>query len=87
MHNSPPAHEEDPTKISPEEASSVVSAIVTAVTKGNGTKPDTTLYEAINPDALEDLYEHGRQKVTFEYANHKITIQPDKTVIASKLST
>ncbi|MFH5801963.1 HalOD1 output domain-containing protein [Haladaptatus sp. CMAA 1911] len=87
MHNSPPGQKGTPTRITPEEASSVVSAVVAAVTKDNGTKPETTLYEAIDPDALEDLYEHGRQKVTFEYADHKVTIHPDKTVVASKLST
>ncbi|SIR98930.1 hypothetical protein SAMN05421858_5027 [Haladaptatus litoreus] len=59
---------------------SVTAAVVTAVTEANGTKPATPLYEVIDPDALEDLYQHGSPEVSFEYIGYHITIHSDRTV-------
>ncbi|WP_266082019.1 HalOD1 output domain-containing protein [Haladaptatus caseinilyticus] len=67
------------------DAESITTAIVTAVTEANGTKPATPLYEAINPDALEELYEHGSPKVNFEYIGYRVTIHSDRTVSVSDL--
>ncbi|GAA0252712.1 hypothetical protein GCM10009000_081430 [Halobacterium noricense] len=50
-------------------------------------KPDTPLYEVIEPDALEALYEHGRQRVEFQYADYQVTVQPDQTILVSELNT
>jgi Halobacterial output domain 1 len=59
---------------------SITAAVVTAVTEANGTKPVTPLYEAIDPDALEALYQHGSPEVSFEYIGHRVTIHSDHTV-------
>ncbi|WP_435159224.1 HalOD1 output domain-containing protein [Haladaptatus sp. DFWS20] len=62
---------------------SITAAVVTAVTEVNGTKPATPLYEVIDPDALENLYQHGSPEVSFEYAGQTVTIHPDRTVTVS----
>ncbi len=54
--------------------------MVTAVTEANGTKPATPLYEAIDPDALEALYQHGSPEVNFEYIGYHVTVHSDRTV-------
>jgi Halobacterial output domain 1 len=59
---------------------SVTAAVVTAVTEANGTEPATPLYTAIDPDALEALYQHGSPKVSFEYIAYRVTIHSDRTV-------
>jgi Halobacterial output domain 1 len=65
----------------------ITTAVITAVTDANGTKPATPLYEAIDPDALEDLYHHASPKVSFEYAGYSVTIHTDRTVSVSELNT
>ncbi|WP_227380432.1 HalOD1 output domain-containing protein [Haladaptatus halobius] len=62
------------------DAESIVSAIVSAVTEVNDAKPATPLYEAINPDALESLFQHSSPKVSFEYIGYRVTIHPDRTI-------
>ena len=59
---------------------SITAAVVTAVTETNGTKPAAPLYEAIDPDALEALYQHGSPEVSFEYIGYHITVHSDRTV-------
>ncbi|MCO8245438.1 hypothetical protein NKF25_15355 [Haladaptatus sp. AB643] len=66
---------------------SITAAVVTAVTEANGTKPVTPLYEVIDPDALEDLYQHGSPKVSFEYIGFHVTIDSDHTVSVSAMDT
>ncbi|KZN22991.1 hypothetical protein A4G99_15800 [Haladaptatus sp. R4] len=61
--------------------------MVTAVTEANGTKPATLLYEVIDPDALEDLYQHGSPEVSFEYIGYHVTIHSDRTVSVSAMDT
>ncbi|GAA0238828.1 hypothetical protein GCM10009000_063010 [Halobacterium noricense] len=61
--------------------------MVTAVTKANGTEPTTPLYEAIDPDALEDLYQHASPTVSFDYIGYRVTVFPDQTVTVSELNT
>ena len=83
MLNSSPSQPEPSIRTTP----SVTSAVVTAVTEANGTKPATPLYEAIDPDALEDLYQHASPTVSFEYAGYHITIHSDQTVTVSELNS
>ncbi|WP_254663234.1 HalOD1 output domain-containing protein [Haladaptatus sp. W1] len=59
---------------------SITTAVVTAVTEANGTEPATPLYEVIDPDALEALYQHGSPEVSFEYVGFHVTIDSDRTV-------
>ncbi|WP_458208826.1 HalOD1 output domain-containing protein [Haladaptatus sp. NG-SE-30] len=59
---------------------SITAAVVTAVTEANGTKPATPLYEVIDPDALEALYQHGSPEVSFEYIGYHVTVHSDRTV-------
>jgi len=61
--------------------------VITAVTEANDETPAMPLYEVINPDALEDLYQHGSPEVNFEYAGYSVTIHADRTVTVSELST
>ncbi|WP_458190197.1 HalOD1 output domain-containing protein [Haladaptatus sp. NG-WS-4] len=59
---------------------SITAAVVTAVTKANGTKPSTPLYDVIDPDALEALYQHGSPEVNFEYIGYHVTVHSNRTV-------
>ena len=62
------------------DSESITAAVVTAVTEAKGTTPATPLYETINPDALEALYQHGSPKVSFAYSGYRVTIHPDRTL-------
>jgi len=66
---------------------SITAAVVTAVTEANGTEPATPLYEAIDPGALEDLYQHSSPEVSFEYIGYRVTIHSDRTVSVSAMDT
>jgi hypothetical protein len=59
---------------------SITATVVTAVTNANGTEPATPLYETIDPDALEALYQHASPEVSFEYIGYRVTIHSDRTV-------
>ncbi|WP_266083124.1 HalOD1 output domain-containing protein [Haladaptatus caseinilyticus] len=84
MPNTSPSHPEPSLHASPTDTESITAAVLTAVTEANGTKPSTLLYEAIDPDALEDLYQHGSPEVSFEYADKWVTIHPDRTITVSE---
>ncbi|WP_231188348.1 HalOD1 output domain-containing protein [Haladaptatus sp. DYF46] len=75
-----------PIQTAPSETESITVAVVTAMTEVNGTKPVTPLYEAIDPDALENLYRHGSPEVSFEYAGYHVTVHSDRTVTVSELN-
>ncbi|RBI58768.1 hypothetical protein DMJ13_25550 [halophilic archaeon] len=57
--------------------------MVEAVAQAKGTKPATPLYDMINPDALQALYEQAAPKVSFDYVGYKVTIYPDQTISVS----
>ncbi|MFB9806926.1 HalOD1 output domain-containing protein [Haladaptatus pallidirubidus] len=38
------------------------------------------LYEAIDPDALNALYDHGAPAIEFQYAGYHIKISPEQTI-------
>ncbi len=81
---STPQSEVDPSLQTPPPATqSITSAVVTAVTEALGTTPATPLYEAIDPDALESLYQHAAPTVRFEYAGQHVTIASDRTITVS----
>ncbi|MFB9808064.1 HalOD1 output domain-containing protein [Haladaptatus pallidirubidus] len=74
-------------RTSQSQSESIITAIVSAIEQMDRDKPDTPLYEVIEPDALEALYEHGRQRVEFQYADYQVTVQPDQTILVSELNT
>ncbi|MFB9809628.1 HalOD1 output domain-containing protein [Haladaptatus pallidirubidus] len=74
-------------RTSPAQSISIATAIVSAIERVDGDRPDTPLYEVIEPDALEALYEHGRQRVEFQYADYQVTVQPDQTILVSEPTT
>jgi hypothetical protein len=74
-------------RTSPAQSESIATAIVRSIEQVDGTKPDTPLYEAIEPDALNDLYQHASPEVSFEYAGYSVTIHADQTVTVSDLNT
>ena len=74
-------------RTSPGQSESIATAIVSAIEEVDGDKPDTPLYEVIEPDALEALYQHGKQRVEFQYADYQITVQPDQTILVSEPNT
>ncbi|SIR98300.1 hypothetical protein SAMN05421858_4967 [Haladaptatus litoreus] len=82
MPSTPQSHAEPSLQTSPP-TQSITEAVVAAVTETSGTKPTTPLYEAIDPDALESLYQHGSPTVSFEYAGQHVTIAPDRTITVS----
>lgn len=73
--------------MSPEQSPSIATGIVSAIEAVDGDKPDIPLYEVVEPDALEALYEHGKQRVQFQYADYLVTIQPDQTILVSEPNT
>lgn len=87
MPRSSPSHPEPSIHTHSENTESITAAVLTAVTEATGTKPATPLYEAIDPDALEDLYQHASPKVSFEYVGYRVTIHSDRTVTVSELNT
>ncbi len=74
-------------RTSPGQSESIATTIVRAVEEVNGDRPSTPLYEVIEPDALEALYEHRRQRVEFQYADYQVTVQPDQTILVSESNT
>jgi Halobacterial output domain 1 len=74
-------------RTSPGLSESIATAIVNAIEQVDGDRPSTPLYEVIEPDALEALYEHGSQRVEFQYANYQVTVQPDQTILVSEPNT
>jgi hypothetical protein len=87
MLNSSPSQPEPSIRTTLPDTESITAAVVTAVTDATGTTPVTPLYEAIDPDALEDLYQHASPTVSFEYAGHHITIHSDQTITVSELNS
>ncbi|WP_227377181.1 HalOD1 output domain-containing protein [Haladaptatus halobius] len=87
MPSSSPSHPEPPIRTASSDTESITAAVVTAVTEINDTKPATPLYEAINPDALETLYQHSSPEVSFEYISYHVTIHSDRTVTVSDLDS
>jgi Halobacterial output domain 1 len=85
MPNTTRSHSEPSLRTSPTDTESITTAVVTAVTEATGTKPTTPLYKAIDPDALESLYQHAAPTVRFKYAGQHVTIAPDRTVTVSEL--
>ncbi|RBI58752.1 hypothetical protein DMJ13_25790 [halophilic archaeon] len=64
-------------------AESVAETVVAAVGHAEGTDPTSMtppLYNAINSDALNALYEQSELQVCFQYAGYRIVIQSDQTV-------
>ncbi|WP_423746698.1 HalOD1 output domain-containing protein [Haladaptatus sp. SPP-AMP-3] len=80
MENTSSSQPEPSIRTTRPDTESITAAVVTAVTEANGTKPATPLYEVIDPDALEDLYQHGSLEVSFEYIGNHVTIHSDRTV-------
>ncbi|WP_435158703.1 HalOD1 output domain-containing protein [Haladaptatus sp. DFWS20] len=80
MENTSSSQPEPSIRTTPSDTESITGAVVTAVTEANGTKPATPLYEVIDPDALEALYQHGSPEVSFEYIGYRVTIHSDRTV-------
>ncbi|MCO8244785.1 MULTISPECIES: HalOD1 output domain-containing protein [unclassified Haladaptatus] len=87
MENSSSLQPEPSIRTTIADTGSITAAVITAVTEANGRKPATPLYEAIDTDALEDLYQHGSPEVSFEYIGQRVTIHSDRTVSVSDLST
>ncbi|WP_190303824.1 HalOD1 output domain-containing protein [Haladaptatus sp. R4] len=87
MENASSSQSELSIRTTRPDTESITAAVVTAVTEANGTKPATLLYEVIDPDALEDLYQHGSPEVSFEYIGYHVTIHSDRTVSVSAMDT
>lgn len=87
MDNASSSQPEPLTRTTPTDTESITATVVTAVTEVNGTKPATPLYEVIDPDALEALYQHGSPEVSFEYIGYHVTIHSDRTVSVYSLDT
>ncbi|WP_435156978.1 HalOD1 output domain-containing protein [Haladaptatus sp. DFWS20] len=85
MHNSSASYPEPSIQTTPENTESITNAVVSAVAEAKGTKPATPLYEAIDPDALDDLYQHSSPEVSFEYVGFRVTIHSDRTITVADL--
>ena len=86
MDNTSSSQPEPSIRTTRPDIESITANVVTAVTEANGMKPATPLYEVIDPDALEDLYQQGSPEVSFEYIGYHVTIHPDQTVTVSALN-
>jgi Halobacterial output domain 1 len=80
MENTSSSQPEPSIRTARPDTESITAAVVTAVTEANGTKPVTPLYDVIDPDALEALYQHGSPEVNFEYIGYHVTVHSDWTV-------
>ncbi|MFH5802044.1 HalOD1 output domain-containing protein [Haladaptatus sp. CMAA 1911] len=87
MENTSSSQPEPSIRTTPTDTESITAAVVTAVTEANGTKPATPLYEVIDPDALEALYQHGSPEVSFEYMGSHVTVHSDRTVSISDVDS
>lgn len=61
----------------------ITHAVITAVAAAaecDRTAVQPPLYEVVDPDALNALYQHVTPHVTFDYAGYRVEIQPDQTV-------
>lgn len=65
---------------------SIIEAVIEAVLEVHGSAPQTPLYQAIDPDALEQLYQHSSPTVQFEYIGYQITIDSHRAVSVSELA-
>lgn len=62
---------------------SVTQQIITAVAEKEGvneTDLETSLYDVIDPDALNTLFRGESGKVTFEYLDYVVTVDHENTV-------
>jgi hypothetical protein len=62
---------------------SLSEAVVAAVADSEGVAPadlDRSLYEVIDPDALDALFNDVRGRVTFEYLGYVVTIDSEGDV-------
>jgi hypothetical protein len=67
----------------------VSEAVLAAVAEREGvdeTELETPLYEAIDPDALDDLFRDGRGHVSFQYAGYVVTIDHDRNIKLTPLN-
>jgi hypothetical protein len=80
MENTSSSQPEPSIRTTRPDTTSITAAVVTAVTEANETKPVTPLYDVIDPDALEALYQHGSPEVNFEYIGYHVTVHSDRTV-------
>ncbi|MFB6140065.1 MAG: HalOD1 output domain-containing protein [Halosimplex sp.] len=67
-------------------AMTLIERVVSAVTAETDEGPTSVppLYESIDPEALEtacELFDSGA--ITFEYADHEVTVRADRTVEAT----
>lgn len=85
MHDSPQSKAEPSIRTESETTESLTATVVRAVAEAKDAEPATPLYEAINPDALEDLYRRGSPEIRFEYVGYSVTIHSDRSVTVSEL--
>ncbi|WP_231189418.1 HalOD1 output domain-containing protein [Haladaptatus sp. DYF46] len=64
----------------------IVETITRIITEAQGKEPTTSLYQVIDPDALEDLYRHSSPTVKFEYIGYQVTIRSDRTITIDELA-
>jgi len=81
MSNSPvpPRGDTPSTKLS--------EAVVAAVADREGVDPidlDRPLYDAIDPDALDDLFENSAVRVQFDYLGYTVSIGQGGTVCVTE---
>jgi len=66
----------------------VSEAVLTAVAEREGveeTELDTPLYDAIDPDALDALFQNRRGHVSFQYAGYLVTVDHDRNITLTPL--
>lgn len=75
---------------------SVVEAVSTASNRDSdprrGEEPLPPLFEAVDPDALDQLFEHrradqsGKCRLTFTYFGYEVTVEDGETVLVTPRS-
>lgn len=68
---------------------SLSRAVLDAVAANEGrevTNLEEPLYEAIDPEALDELFRSGSGRVIFEYAGYEVTVESSGDVTVTPLS-
>ena len=66
----------------------VSEAVLAAVAEREGVDEmelEVPLYDAINPDALNALFQNGRGHVSFQYAGYLVTVDHDQNITLTPL--
>ncbi len=85
-----PDEANDSATVSNVETEQIAEAVIEALAKASGTSPEKMkpLYESINPDALDELFDrqhmHTPERVEFRHQGYEVVIESDGRIEISE---